>query len=96
MEEMKYQNVKAELDELLASLEDEENGPEEALSIDEEIVKTVWFTFGGPNIFAEIVMTPNGEVIKGRYVKGWGGEKVEIPLTEEQAEEIAVAYGLTY
>lgn len=41
-------------------------------------------------------MTPNGEVIRGRYVKGWGGEKVEIPLTEEQAEEIANAYGLTY
>lgn len=47
MKEMEFATVKAELDELLASLEDEENGPEEALSIDEEIVKTVWFTFGG-------------------------------------------------
>ena len=76
---------------------------EAALCIDTEIVKSVVFGTGGPHTEIEITLGDFSdygdgsqlEVLRGRVVGYWGGDKVERNLSGEQVDAIADLFMLT-
>ena len=65
------------------------------LCIDTHILKRVWLTFGGPNIFIDFELNEHGtEVYKAEYCYRWGSNRHEYLLSDDEADELAEFYGL--
>ena len=79
---------------------------EAVLCVDMEITRSIVFGTGGPHTEIELTFADTSdrsdlidltglEVLRGRAVGYWGGDKIERHLTIEQAEAMAELYGLT-
>lgn len=84
------------LEELREAYENEDYDAIDPLCIDSRIRKRIWLSFGGPNVWIDIIMDEDGIVESGKYEYRWGSGSQTYELSDDEADEIAQLYGLSY